>query len=574
MRKNKSIIGAFISALPWGSFMIVLLLSNLGVITWSSGNIEGKILSIILYGVAIFIYGIIRFAEVIERLAMKKLIETQRETIVALRNDNEAAVQAINEANNNIMSHMMRGGSKEKEKDAEKALFAPVKDLNVTMEDIRGMDETVKDIQSVIDVLKRSDELEAIGGSAPSGLLLTGAPGTGKTMMAKAIAGTCGMKFIPVSGSAFVDKYVGEGASRVRMLFDRAREEAKKSKVIIFIDEIDALCSARGNDSSAERDTTLNQLLVELDGFNNRKGIFVIGATNLADKLDEAITRPGRLDRTITVPMPDKAGRKDILGYYMKKFRIAEDINLEKLVSRTVGFSPAELKNLLNTAAVDAVVDDQKFITSKYVDEAYWKIIMKGNKRDSERSVDEDRLVAYHEAGHAIVNTLLEDEEVTEVTIIGSTSGAGGVTMIAPKEKVVRSAESIKNKIMGLYGGRAAEEVLLGGVSKITTGASSDIEQATKYIRMYLEKWGMGGNGLLDYSVFKKDGESIADAKELSEQLYRDTVQFMKDNRDKLDALAEALLDKRTLDGDEVRSILRNETTISRQLNSDLIELA
>ena len=570
--KKKSIIANFAAALPWGSFMIVLLLSNLGVITWGPADTKGKVLSIILYSVAIFIYGIIRFAEVIEKLAMKKLIETQRETIVALRNDNEAAVQAINETNNNIMSHMMRGGSKEK--DAEKALFAPVKDLNVTMEDIRGMDETVKDIQSVIDVLKRSDELEAIGGSAPSGLLLTGAPGTGKTMMAKAIAGTCGMKFIPVSGSAFVDKYVGEGASRVRMLFDRAREEAKKSKVIIFIDEIDALCGARGNDSSTERDTTLNQLLVELDGFNNRKGIFVIGATNLADKLDEAITRPGRLDRTITVPMPDKAGRKDILGYYMKKFRIAEDINLEKLVSRTVGFSPAELKNLLNTAAVDAVVDDQKFITSKYVDEAYWKIIMKGNKRDSERSTDEDRLVAYHEAGHAIVNTLLEDEEVTEVTIIGSTSGAGGVTMIAPKEKVVRSAESIKNKIMGLYGGRAAEEVLLGGVSKITTGASSDIEQATKYIRMYLEKWGMGGNGLLDYSVFKKDGESIADAKELSEQLYRDTVQFMKDNRDKLDALAEALLDKRTLDGDEVRSILRDENPIPRQLNSELIEMA
>lgn len=555
--------------IPFAVFALTLvyLLHKMNIFESSFENVAYPVGTMILCGITLLISGFrIVMMLIIEPSILHHTIEAQRETIIELRNDNgdaaAAAAAQMNAQMNNFFGGMMQSrGNKDKE-EAEKALFTPVDVGDITMDDIRGLSETKKDIMEVIDILKRSDELEAIGGSAPSGLLLCGGPGVGKTMMAKAIAGTCGMKFIPVSGSAFVDKYVGEGASRVRKLFDKAREAAKKDKVIIFIDEIDALCGARGNDSSAERDATLNQFLCELDGFANRKNIFVIAATNREELLDEAVTRPGRLDRTITVPMPDKADRKDILGHYMRKYKLAENVSLEKLVNKTVGFSPAELKNLLNTAAISAVCDEKKFIDNSYLDEAFWKIIMKGNKKDSERSFEEDQLVAYHEAGHALINTLIENEEVTEVTIVGSTSGAGGVTMIAPKEQVVRSAETIRAKIMGLYGGRAAEEVLLGNTSKITTGASSDIQQATKYIKSYLEKWGMNGNGLLDYSIFKKDGDSLQDAKELSEQLYRETVEVMKRERSKLDALAGALLEKRTLDGDEVRSILNGETVV------------
>lgn len=491
--------------------------------------------------------------------SLEEMVASQRELIAALKQKLGAHEEADSAAVVRSIFNGMGGNRRaDMSEDAKKAVFQAVDKVDVSLDDVRGMPETVKDIMEVVKILSHMDDLESIGGTAPSGLLLTGAPGTGKTLIAKAIAGTCKMRFIPVSSSAFVDKYVGEGASRVRMVFDEARKLTEKGeKVIIFFDEIDALCAKRGESSNGERDQTLNQLLCELDGFANRKGIFVIAATNRDDMLDEAITRPGRLDRTINVPMPDKAGRRDILRFYLKKYRYTEAVDVEAIVNKTVGFSPAELRNLLNTAAISAVCDDKKAITPEYIDEAYFKIIMKGNKRDSERTEQEDRLVAYHEAGHAVVHTLLGGDEVTEVTIIGSTAGTGGVTMIAPKERIVRTIQEIRTEIKALYGGRAAEEVLMGDSKLITTGASSDIHVASQHILRYLEKWGMNSSGMLDYGVFRKDGESLEDAQKLSQELYNETLQFMQENSDVLAALAEELLAKRSLEGNEVRAIIK-----------------
>lgn len=559
-----SVIRDIIAYAPWGIIIAVVCLCNLGWTTWTKTfptvSSMSALFALIVLLVVVAAEGLANAYRKFEHRKMTDTITSQHKALMTMKTENENLVNTLQEA------RQVRGQSGSvRSVPSEGGRFQVVDDTGITLDDVRGMPETLKDIQEVITVLNKTEDLKAIGGTAPSGLLLAGEPGTGKTLIAKAIAGTCGMSFIPVCGSEFMEKYVGVGPERVRSLFNYARSLVKQGKkVIIFFDEIDALAAARGSDENSEKDATINQLLTELDGFNDRTNIFVIAATNRADLLDEAVTRPGRFDRTITIPMPDKKAREDILSFYMKGYRIGDDVELSKLVSRTVGFSPADLRNLLNTAAVSAVCDDKKFLTSDYLDEAYWKIIMKGNKRERDADEEEDRLVAYHEAGHAVINTLLAGEEVTEVTIIGSTSGAGGVTILAPKEQLVRSAEHIRNRIKGMYGGRAAEEILLGNTRLTTTGASADIHSASEYIRMYIEKWGMSDkDGLLDYSVFKKDGESLETAQALSTELYQETVEFLREHHDDLVRLAEELLAKKTLDGDRVREILYQKPAVA-----------
>ena len=443
----------------------------------------------------------------------------------------------------------------------------------ITFKDVAGVDEACEEVSELVDFLKDPKKFQKLGGKIPKGILMVGAPGTGKTLLAKAIAGEAEAAFFSISGSDFVEMFVGVGASRVRDMFEQAR---KNTPCLIFIDEIDAVGRSRGHGlggGNDEREQTLNALLVEMDGFDTQEGIIIIAATNRPDVLDPALLRPGRFDRQLAVNLPDVRGREDILKVHAKKVKLAKGVDLSIIARGTPGFSGAELANLLNEAALLAARTDKKSINMTELEEARDKVRW-GRERRSMAMTDEDKkITAWHEAGHALLNVLLKKcHPLHKVTIIPR-GQALGATMSLPKEDVLnRQSKEMRETIAMTMAGRIAEEIVTGDLS---TGASSDIKQATGMARAMVTQWGMSDKlGMVLYGdsddyVFL--GKEISQNKTYSEQTsqqidaevrrlidegYQLAKKLIDDNRDKLDLIANALLEHETLDGKQVEDIV------------------
>jgi len=443
----------------------------------------------------------------------------------------------------------------------------------ITFKDVAGVDEACEEVSELVEFLKDPKKFQKLGGRIPKGILMVGAPGTGKTLLAKAIAGEAEAAFFSISGSDFVEMFVGVGASRVRDMFEQAR---KSTPCLVFIDEIDAVGRSRGHGvggGNDEREQTLNALLVEMDGFDTQDGIIIIAATNRPDVLDPALLRPGRFDRQLTVNLPDVRGREDILKVHAKKVKLAKAVDLSIIARGTPGFSGAELANLLNEAALLAARTDKKAINMPELEEARDKVRW-GRERRSMAMTDEDKkITAWHEAGHALLNVLLKKcHPLHKVTIIPR-GQALGATMSLPKDDVLnRQSKEMRETIAMTMAGRIAEEIVTGDVS---TGASSDIKQATGMARAMVTQWGMSDElgmvlyGDSDEYVFL--GKEISQNKGYSEQTaqqidaevrrlidegYQLAKKLIKDNRDKLDLIANALLEHETLDGKQVEDIV------------------
>ena len=421
----------------------------------------------------------------------------------------------------------------------------------VKFEDVAGLEEEKQEMVELVQFLKEPKKFIEMGAKIPRGVLLYGKPGTGKTLIAKAIAGEAGVPFISMSGSEFIEMFAGLGASRVRKLFDKAR---KLSPCIVFIDEIDAIGSRRTSGSGAETENnqTLNQLLVEMDGFSSEETIIVLAATNRPEMLDKALLRPGRFDRQITIPAPDKKGRYDILKIHSKDKKLAEDVDLESIAEDTAGFTGAELANILNEGAIIATKNEHKYITNDDIEEAVKKVTVGLEKRARVISDKDKRLTAYHEAGHAIVSWYLPTQKkVKEISIIPR-GMAGGYTMYKTDEdKSYISKTEMEEKLIALLGGRAAEKIALDDIS---TGASNDIEVATQIAKDMIVKYGMNDligpislkneNGEYELDMFGKEmSDRIGiEVKKLIDTAYRDAQTILKEHMDKLEAVAEDLL--------------------------------
>ncbi len=437
--------------------------------------------------------------------------------------------------------------------------------------DVAGEDEAKENLQEIVNYLHDPSKYEEIGASMPKGILLVGPPGTGKTMLAKAVAGESNVPFFSMSGSEFVEMFVGMGASKVRDLFNQAKE---KAPCIVFIDEIDAIGQKRsggqygGND---EREQTLNQLLTEMDGFDDNSGVIILAATNRPESLDPALTRPGRFDRRVPVELPDLKGREEILKVHAKKVKLAENVDFNTVARMASGASGAELANIVNEAALRAVRDGRKFVTQSDLEESIEVVIAGYQKKNSILTDAEKRIVAYHEIGHALVAAKQTNSApVQKITIIPRTSGALGYTMqVEEGNHYLMNKEELENKIATLTGGRAAEEVVFGS---ITTGASNDIEQATKLARAMLTRYGMskdfdmvaletvnnqylGGDTSLACSP---DTQAKIDALviDLVTRQHEKAIGILKENRAKLDELADFLYSRETITGEEFMEIL------------------
>ncbi len=444
--------------------------------------------------------------------------------------------------------------NKQKVVDANKSKID--KSSRIKFDNVAGNIEAKAMVKDIVDFIKMPDKYAELGARMPKGILFYGPPGTGKTLMAKAIAGEANAPFYPVSGSDFIQMYVGVGASRIRKLFKKAKQS---EKAVIFIDEIDAIGkkrAARASASNDERDQTLNALLTEMSGFNDNEGIVVIAATNRLDMLDDALLRPGRFDRQIEIGLPDYNARKAILGIHAKNKPLDEEVSLDKLATDTVFFSGAMLENLMNEAAITAANDACKVINKTHIDIAFYTVVAGAQKQDRSVISDKDKkITAYHEAGHALITKLLLPENtITKVTIIPSVRGAGGFSMSVPKDKLYYTKKELKSNIQILFAGRVAE-VLTFGKEDMTTGASNDIEKASKLIKDYVVKYGMDD----DYGLFNLEAIDIyhndAIINKCREQMkifYDETVKIMNENSHLLIRIAEQLLQKETLDGMEI----------------------
>lgn len=434
-------------------------------------------------------------------------------------------------------------------------------ETNTKFDDIAGLDEEKKELVEIVDFLKNPDEFYRMGAKVPKGILLCGKPGTGKTLIAKAVAGEAKVPFIQMSGSEFIEMFAGLGASRVRKLFEKAR---KISPCIVFIDEIDAIGARRTNASGAESENnqTLNQLLVEMDGFDSTETIIVLAATNRPEMLDKALLRPGRFDRRITIPTPDLKGRLEILKIHSKDKKLADEVNLESIAEDTAGFTGAELANILNEAAIIATINKHEEIENADIEEAVKKVTVGLEKRQRTYSQKDKKLTAYHEAGHAVVSKYLPTQtDVKEVSIIPR-GVAGGYTMYkSDEDKYYISKTEMQEKLIALLGGRAAEKLVLDDIS---TGASNDIEVATQIARDMVTKYGMSDNlGPIDFQgkepyEMQMFGENIGDkigqeVKNLIDIAYNDALTLLKKHRDKLDAIAEALLEKEKINEEDFK---------------------
>lgn len=461
---------------------------------------------------------------------------------------------------NSMMFNMGKSNAKVYVKSAE----------GIRFDDVAGEDEAKENLTEIVNYLHDPSKYQEIGASMPKGVLLVGPPGTGKTMLAKAVAGEANVPFFSMSGSEFVEMFVGMGASKVRDLFKQAKE---KAPCIVFIDEIDAIGKKRdgqigGND---EREQTLNQLLTEMDGFEGNTGVIILAATNRPESLDPALTRPGRFDRRVPVELPDLKGREEILKVHAKKIKVAEDVDFNKVARMASGASGAELANIVNEAALRAVRDGRKFATQADLEESIEVVIAGYQKKNAIMTDHEKRIVAYHEIGHALVAAKQTNSApVQKITIVPRTSGALGYTMqVDEGNHVLMSKEEIENKIATFTGGRAAEEVAFGSV---TTGASNDIEQATKLARAMITRYGMSD----DFDMvaletvtnqYLGDDASLACSAETQTKIdqqvmalvkreHQKALDILRENRTKLDELANFLYEKETITGEEFMGIL------------------
>ncbi|MED5502597.1 MAG: ATP-dependent zinc metalloprotease FtsH, partial [Pseudomonadota bacterium] len=447
--------------------------------------------------------------------------------------------------------------------------------VKVTFKDVAGVEEAKEEVKELVDFLKDPGKFQNLGGQIPRGVLMNGSPGTGKTLLARAIAGEAKVPFFTISGSDFVEMFVGVGASRVRDMFEQAKKHAP---CIIFIDEIDAVGRHRGagvGGGHDEREQTLNQLLVEMDGFEGNEGVIVIAATNRPDVLDPALLRPGRFDRQVTVPLPDIRGREQILKVHMKKTPIANDVKPKLLARGTPGFSGADLANLVNEAALFAARASKKIVDMSDFEKAKDKILMGGERKSMVMNDDERKLTAYHEAGHAIVGRLVPDHDpVYKVSIIPR-GRALGVTMFLPEEdRYSNSRQRINSMIAALFGGRVAEEEIFGE-DAVTTGASNDIERATALARSMVTKWGLSDKmGPLAYAEEENEvflGKSSAqqqksvsnetartidsEIRKIIDTQYSRATKLIKDNMDKMHLMADALMKYETIDTSQIDEI-------------------
>jgi cell division protease FtsH len=451
--------------------------------------------------------------------------------------------------------------------------------IKVTFADVAGVEEAKDEVSELVEFLRDPGKFQKLGGKIPRGVLMVGSPGTGKTLLAKAIAGEAKVPFFTISGSDFVEMFVGVGASRVRDMFAQAKKHAP---CIIFIDEIDAVGRHRGaglGGGHDEREQTLNQLLVEMDGFEGSEGVIVIAATNRPDVLDPALLRPGRFDRQVTVPLPDLRGREQILKVHMRKVPLGKDVRADLIARGTPGFSGADLANLVNEAALFAARSDKRNVEMNEFERAKDKIIMGAERKSMVMSDDEKKLTAYHEAGHAIVGRLMpEHDPVYKVTIIPR-GRALGVTMFLPEEdRYSHSKQRLECQISTLFGGRLAEEIIFGSEA-VTTGASNDIERATDIARGMVTKWGLSEKmGPLAYSEEEGEvflGHSVAQRKTVSDETahtidgeVRKIIDFnydraktiLQDNLDKLHVMAKALIKYETIDADQINDIMEGKT--------------
>lgn len=442
--------------------------------------------------------------------------------------------------------------------------------VSVTFRDVAGNEEAKESIREMVDFIRCPEKYARYGARLPRGILFYGSPGTGKTLMARAVAGEAGVPFYAVSGSDFVQVYVGVGAGRIRDLFKKARESGK---CVIFIDEIDALGKKRdggleggGND---ERDQTLNALLAEMSGFHDIEGIVVIAATNRMDTLDEALLRPGRFDRHIEIGLPDVKGRLQILRLHCANKPMDGDVDLMQVARQTVYFSGAKLESLMNEAAIIAARRNSGSIRKQDIDQAFYTVIAGAEKKDRSGIKDKDRqITAYHEAGHALITKLAAPENtVSRITIIPSTRGAGGFSMNIPPDRMYHKKKDMENSIRIALAGRAAEEIIFGA-DQVTTGASNDLQKATEILLNMVRRYGMNQrSGLLNYDVLYNNGfRQIQDAlldecKDQMEWMYTEVKRLLEHNRPILEAIAEELLQKENLDEAELEAVIKQNCT-------------
>ena len=453
---------------------------------------------------------------------------------------------------------------------------------DVKFSDVAGLEEVKEDTKQIVDFMKNPKRYKDCGAKMPKGAVLYGPPGTGKTLIAKAIAGEAGVPFFSVSGSDFVEMFVGLGAKRVRELFENAKKSAPS---IIFIDEIDAIGSKRGEvGGNSELRQTINALLAEMDGFSGSEGVFILCATNRLEDLDDALIRPGRFDKHIAIPIPQTPEeREKVFNIYknVKGRKFAKDVDFKALAKETIGFSPAQIEAFINEAVLIGLQNKKRVTDKQCFDEAIFKILLKGHaKKDAKRDIDELELVAWHEGGHALVGKLL-GMDIPKVTITASTSGAGGVTFINPKKMGLFSIEEIKNRVMMSYGGRCGELLLYNNPEKITTGASADIESATSNIYSMVTQYGMTEKyGMLNLNALHIDNKVILDeVVKLAKELEGKTLSLLKENKETLRDIANALLDKETISGEELDEIINNnksnvsiiEEKLNEAVNSKLI---
>lgn len=475
-----------------------------------------------------------------------------------------------------IMNRMGAMNSNKQAFDFSKSRARLEDDIRVRFEDVAGCDEEKEEMEEIIEYLKNPKKFAKMGARIPKGIIMVGPPGTGKTLLAKAVAGEANVPFYSISGSDFVEMFVGVGASRVRDMFAKAK---KTAPCMIFIDEIDAVGRQRGaglGGGHDEREQTLNQLLVELDGMADNAGVIVIAATNRPDVLDSALLRPGRFDRQITVSLPDLKGREAILKVHARNKKIADSVELSNLARRTPGFSGADLENVLNEAAILAVRENKDMIETQQIDEAIDRVMMGPAKKSRTYDDYTKKLVAYHEAGHAIVGLNLPDGAIVQKVTIIPRGNAGGYNLITPrKEKILNSRKELMDTITSYMGGRAAEEIFFGDV---TTGASSDIQQATRIAKDMVTTYGMSDLGPIQYnsgndSVFLgRDYNSPSNAssqvayeidtevRKIIESCHQLAKKIIEEHKADLIKIADTLMEKETLTAEEIEELLKEET--------------
>jgi cell division protease FtsH len=486
-----------------------------------------------------------------------------------------------------FMRQMQSGGGRAMGFGKSRARLLTEKQGRVTFEDVAGIDEAKSELQEIVEFLRDPQKFQRLGGKIPKGCLLVGPPGTGKTLLARAIAGEANVPFFTISGSDFVEMFVGVGASRVRDMFEQGK---KNAPCIIFIDEIDAVGRHRGaglGGGNDEREQTLNQMLVEMDGFESNEGVILIAATNRPDVLDPALLRPGRFDRQVVVPNPDVMGREKILKVHMRKVPLASDVDPKTIARGTPGFSGADLANLVNEAALLAARIGKRVVAMAEFEHAKDKVLMGAERRSLVMSDEEKRMTAYHEGGHAICSiTLPECDPVHKATIIPRGRALGMVMSLPEGDRYSMSKAKLLQQLIMAMGGRAAEEIVFGP-DKVSNGASGDIKMATDTTRRMITEWGMseklgmisyGDNGqevFLGHSVTQNKNVSEATAREIDNEIkrvidhaYAEAKRILTERRVDLESLAKGLLEYETLSGDEIQAVLRGEK-ITRKVNDD-----